>query len=184
MQEGLVSPFQQAKISIYVHKCFAFSELTLQMLIPFQFLRDKDPFLRDAHTFITSHYVCPRHAVLPANAKEKTLTHTYTQRLADLITPEPQLTQHGLPWLLLPHTKTTAVCYFVSTVLWMLAATQSRATTPGRLAAPHLQETLQEEKDHSARATVYNCTLIGTMEMHVSHAKMISLRKVSASFFS
>ena len=35
-----------------LHKYFAFSELTLQTLIyPFQFLRDKDPFLKYGHLY-------------------------------------------------------------------------------------------------------------------------------------
>ena len=44
VQDVLASPFQQ---KLGFHKCFAFPEMTLQMLLsPFQFLRDKDPFLR------------------------------------------------------------------------------------------------------------------------------------------
>ena len=51
MQEGLASPFQQ-KLG-FLHKCFALSELTLQTLVyPFQFLRDKDHFLKYGHIYI------------------------------------------------------------------------------------------------------------------------------------
>ena len=43
---GRIGKSISAKFRIYT-KCFAFSELTLQMLVyPFQFLCDKDPFLK------------------------------------------------------------------------------------------------------------------------------------------
>ena len=53
VQEGLTSPFQQKKKKKKdLHECFTYSVWTPQTLIYlFQILRDKDPFLRDSHTY-------------------------------------------------------------------------------------------------------------------------------------